>query len=56
MLLSVRIEPRPLINLWFQVKHSLFWAKLAFDCKTEGLASLCIYDLLIPTKSSKSKN
>ena len=24
----VRIEPRPLINFWFQVQHSPFWANL----------------------------
>ena len=56
MLPPVRIEPRPLINLWFQVQHSPFWANWAFACKTETLGSLYSRALLIPTKSFKSKN
>ena len=43
MLTPVGIEPWSLINLWFQVQHSPFWANLAFAYKTE-------------TKSSKSEN
>ena len=56
MLLSVIIEPGPLINLLPQVQHSPFWANWAFTCKTETLGSLYSPALLIPTKSSKSKN
>ena len=56
MLLPVGIEPRPLINLWFQVQHSPFWANLVFACKTETLGSLYNHALLILTKSSKFKN
>ena len=56
MLPPVNIEPRPLINLWFQVQHSPFWTNLAFACKTKTLGSLYSHALLILTKSSKSKN
>ena len=56
MLPPVRIETGPMINLWFQVHHSPFWANWAFSCKTETLDSLCSHALLIPTKLSKSKN
>ena len=56
MLPPVSIEPRPLMNLWFQVQHSPFWANWAFVCKTETLGSLYSHALLIPTKSSKFKN
>ena len=52
----VRIELRPLINVWFQVQHSPFWTNLAFACKTETLGSLCNHVLLILTKSSKPKH
>ena len=51
----VRIEPRPLMNLWFQVQHSSFWANLAFACKTKTLGSLYSHALLILLKSSNSK-
>ena len=27
---QVKIEPGPLINLWFQVQHLPFWANLAY--------------------------
>ena len=50
MLPQVRIEPGPLINLWFQVQHSPFWANWELAFKNE------IPGLLIPTKSSKSQN
>ena len=50
MLPPVGIETRPLINLWFQVKHSPFWTNLSFVCKTETLGSLYSHALLIPTK------
>ena len=56
MLLPVGIEPRPLINLWFQVQHSPFWTNLAFACKTDTLGSLYIHAVSILTKSSKFKN
>ena len=56
MLLPVMIETGPLINLLPQVQHSPFWANWAFTCKTETLGSLYSLALLIPTKSSKSKN
>ena len=52
----VRIEPKPLINLWFQVQQSALWANWTFDCKTETLGSLYNHALLIPTKSFKFKN
>ena len=42
MLSQVRIEPGPLINLWFQVQHSPFWANREVDCKTETLGSWSI--------------
>ena len=44
------IETRPLINLWFQVKHYPFWTNLSFACKIETLGSLYSHALLIPTK------
>ena len=56
MLLPVGIEPRPLINLWFQVQHSPFWTNLAFACKTDTLGSLYSHALSILTKLSKFKN
>ena len=57
MLPPVGIELRPLIfSLWFQVKHSPFWTKLTFACKTETLGPLYNHALLILTESSKSKN
>ena len=56
MLPPVRIEPGPLINLWFQVWHSPFWTNWAFACKMKTLGSLHSHALLIPNKSSKSKN
>ena len=37
-------------------KHSPFWTKLTFACKTETLGSLYSHALLILTESSKSKN
>ena len=40
MLPPVRIESGPLMNLWFQVQHSPFWAKWAIACMTETLGSL----------------
>ena len=56
MLPPVRIDPRPLMSLWFQVQHSPFWANLTFACKTETLGSLYSHALLILTKWCKSKN
>ena len=56
MLPPVRIEPGPLVTLWFQVQHSPFWINLTFVCKTETLGSLYSYALLILSESSKSKN
>ena len=56
MLPPMRIEPRTLMNLWSQVQHSPFWAKWASACNTETLGSLYSHGLLIPIKSSKSKN
>ena len=46
----VSIEPRPLMNLWFQVRHSPFYTNWAFACKTETLVSLYNHALLILTK------
>ena len=56
MLSPVNIEPRPLMNLWFQVQHSPFCTSWAFACNTETLGSLYSHALLILTGSSKSKN
>ena len=56
MLLPMRIECRPLINLWFKVQQSLFWTNSVFACKTENLGSLYSHALMNLTKSSKSKN
>ena len=56
MLAPVSIEPRPLIDFWFQVQHSPFCTNLTFACKTETSGSLYSHALLILTKSSKSKN
>ena len=36
----VRIEPNPLMNLWFQVQHSPFLAKWA--CATKGIFKLLL--------------
>ena len=44
------------LDLWFHVQHFPFWASLAFACKSETLCSFCSQDLLVLTKSSKSKN
>ena len=56
MLPPVSIEPRPLMNMSFQVQHSPFWTNLAFGCKTETLDSLYSHALLILTKYLKLKN
>ena len=56
MLPPVSIEPRPLMNLWFQVQYSPFYTNWAFACKTESLGSLYSHVLLILTKSFKFKN
>ena len=56
MMPPVRIESKPLINLWLQVQHSPLWANWAFTRTTETLGSLYSHALLNPTKSSKSKN
>ena len=56
MLHLVRIEPRPLINLWFQVQHHPLWTNWALAYKTETLGSLYkLYShaLLIIAKSSQ---
>ena len=53
---SVSIEPRPLMNLWFQVQHSPFYTNWVFAFKTETLGSLYSHALFILTKSSKFKN
>ena len=53
MLPPVSIEP---LDLWLQVQHFTFWTNLSFACKTETLGSLYSHALLIPTRSSKSKN
>ena len=53
MLPTVSIEPRPLMNLWFQVQHYPFYTKWAFDCKTETLGSLYSHALLNIAKSSQ---
>ena len=50
------IEPRALINLWFQVQHSPFWANWEFACKNETLGSLYSHALLILTYTSESRN
>ena len=55
MLPLVGIEPRPLMNLWFQVQHYPFWANWTFACKTETSSSLCSHALLISTPSPKIK-
>ena len=44
------------LDLWFHVQHFPFWASLAFACKSETSGSLRSRDLLVLTKSSKSKN
>ena len=56
MLPPVRIEPKPLINLWFQVQYYPFWANWSSACETETLGFLCSRALLILTKSFKLKN
>ena len=43
-------------SLWFQVQHSPFYTNLAFTWTTETLGCIYSHALLIPTKSSKSKN
>ena len=52
MLPLVGIEPRPLINLWFQVQHYPLWTNWAFTYKTETLWSFA-HALLIIAKSSQ---
>ena len=47
MLPAVRIELRPLSNLWFQAQHVPFWANWESACKTETVFSLCSHAVLI---------
>ena len=53
MLPLVGIEPRLLINLWFQVQHYPLSTNWEFSYKTETLGSLYSYALLIIAKSSQ---
>ena len=53
MLPPVRIEPIPLMNLWFQVQHYPFYTNLSFACKTETLGSLYSHALLSPLSNIK---
>ena len=53
MLPSVEIRTQASHNLWFQVQHYPFWAKLAFACKTETSGSLYSHALLNIAKSSQ---
>ena len=46
------IEP---LDRWMQVQHASLYTNLVFACKTETLCSLQSHALLIPLKSSKSK-
>ena len=51
MLPSLGIEPRPLINLWFQVQHYPLRTSWELAYKTETLGSLYSHALLIKAKS-----
>ena len=51
MLPSLGIEPRPLVNLWFQVQHYPLRTNWELAYKTETLGSLCGHALLIVAKS-----
>ena len=56
MLSPVGIESGPLIASNSKSNTLLFYTNLAFACKTKTLGSLYSHALLIPSKSSKSKN
>ena len=56
MLPPVGIEPSPLLTSDSKSKDSPFYTNFTFACKTETFGSLYSHALLIPFKSSKSKN
>ena len=53
MLPKMGIEPRPLINVWFQVQHYPYSTNWTFACKIEILVSLYSHALLIIAKSTR---